>query len=163
LPRRIIVVPIIYFDNNKTEIIVYIDNLKKIIASTNVLKNSFKQNYNFLSYYYNDSDGKLFRYNFITHTLSEKLDNKIISPDMYKLFLDIRNNFNEIRECLLSNGLAGFGPSDFNYRMLLEFLFKVCKIIEFYYLRSSKYDNLKEFRTDYAHDIEKEYDLFIDL
>lgn len=147
-----------FIETNKKNIIVSINNFKTILKSALAFKNNLKQNFKFFQYYYNESDGKLFRYNFITHSFSKKLENKLISKEVYELFHDIRDNFVSIKDNLTSNGLPGYGPFDFTYITVLEFLYKLCKIIEFYLLRNSKYDELQIFRSEYSHNIEKEFD-----
>jgi hypothetical protein len=53
-------------------------------------------------------------------------------------------------------GLKGFGNPDLQYIVLIDFIYKICKIVEFYYLRNMKYEDLQVFRNDILFYIEKE-------
>jgi hypothetical protein len=119
-------------------------------------KNSLKNYYYFLKYYYNESEGKLFRLNFISDSLKVKLNDKKISEDVFNSFEDIRLSFISYKSLFDKTGLSGFGHEKMSYYELLNFIFKLCKIIEFYYLRNMKYNDLQDFRNEIYYYVENE-------
>jgi hypothetical protein len=119
-------------------------------------KSSLRNYYYFLKYYYNESDGKLFRLNFISESLRVKLNENKISEDVYNSFEEIRLSFNIYKSFFDKTGLSGFGPEKMSYYELLHFIFKLCKIIEFYYLRNMKYNDLQDFRNEIYYYVENE-------
>ena len=112
--------------------------------------------YSFLKYYYNETDGKMFRLNFINDSLKLKLDENKISPEVYNSYDEIRKCFIEYKYYFETTGISGFGPDKMSYYELIDFIYKVCKIIEFYYLRNMKYDILNKLRTEILYIVERE-------
>ena len=119
-------------------------------------KNNLKNYYYFLKYYYNESDGKLFRLNFISESLRNKLNENKVSEDVYNSFEEIRLSFISYKSLFDKTGLSGFGHEKMSYYELLHFIFKLCKIIEFYYLRNMKYNDLQDFRNEIYYYVENE-------
>lgn len=135
---------------------VMITEMSNIAKEAFNYKNSLKNYYYFLKYYYNESDGKLFRLNFISESLKNKLNENRISEDVFNSFEDIRLSFISYKSLFDKTGLGGFGHEKMSYFELLNFIFKLCKIIEFYYLRNMKYNALQEFRNDIYYYVENE-------
>jgi len=135
----------------------YISNLMKIIQAGKIIKDRIKLDFDFLIYYYNKTDGKLYRYNFVTENLKEKFNQNIINEEIYHGFKKITDSFIKIKNTLKMNGLKNFGPENFKYIEILTFLYKGTKIVEYYYLVNQQYDNLRQLRSDFVYHIEKEY------
>jgi len=112
--------------------------------------------YSFLKYYYNDNDGKMFRLNFISDSLKTKLDEGKISSEVYNSYEEIKKAFREYKLHFEGAGLIEFGPDEMSYMELLDLIYRVSKIIEFYYLRNMKHEQLQNFRNQYFYYIEKE-------
>lgn len=112
--------------------------------------------YSFLKYYYNENDGKLFRLNFIRESLKAKLDEGKISQEVYESYEEIRESFRDYKYHFENSGLLKFGPDEMSYLDLLDFIYRVSKIIEFYYLRNMKYEQLQTFRNEIMFYVEKE-------
>ncbi len=134
----------------------------KIIELTRIVKSAYEYKkillnyYSFLKFYYNENDGKLFRLNFIYDSLKNKYDEKKISEDVFESYRLIRESFINYKNQFELVGLIGFGSEKLSYYELLDLIFKLCKIIEFYYLRNMKYDALQVFRSDILFYVEKE-------
>lgn len=131
--------------------------LRAVISRAFRYKRKMKQDYEFMQYYYNETDGKMFRFNFISHSLAEKLNEGKITPRMYELYCQIRDNFREVKRDQDFKGLYHFGHQVISYTSLLDFVFKAAKIIEFYYLRSYNYEGLQKFRNDIVYYTEEEF------
>jgi hypothetical protein len=143
-----------YFE--KTNQAVKIAELNKIVKSAYEYKKNLLNYYSFLKFYYNENDGKLFRLNFIYESLKLKLDEKKLNKEVFESYQIIRDSFNNYKNHFELVGLIGFGSEKMTYYELLDFIFKLCKIIEFYYLRNSKYESLQQFRNEILYYIEKE-------
>lgn len=143
-----------YFEkeNKAMKIMEFNKLLKDLFEYKNTLRNYF----NFLKYYYNETDGKMFRKNFIYESLKQKRDDKKISNDTFKTYENIRKSFIRYRTAFESSGIRVFGNHDMPYIDIIHLIYKLCKIMEFYYLRNMKYDNLQNLRNDYLLYIEKE-------
>jgi hypothetical protein len=144
------------FLENQTDVFYTSNNLKRIANSAFSFTKKLKQDHNFITYYYNHNDGKLFRYNFIVNSLSQKLKENLITTEMFEGLNEIRHNFILIKQHFERDGIEWFGPEKMNYYKILEFLYKCCKIIEFFYLRSMEYDKLQELRNEILLPVEKE-------
>ncbi|HMB20167.1 MAG TPA: hypothetical protein VKQ10_03795 [Spirochaetota bacterium] len=131
--------------------------LRSTVSHAFRYKQKMKKNYEFIQYYYNETDGKMFRFNFISQSLAEKLNNGEITPQMYELYCKIRDDFREVKRDLDFTGLYDFGYQTMSYTELLDFVFKAGKIIEFYYLRSYNYEGLQKFRNDIVYYVEEEF------
>lgn len=125
-------------------------------------KNILRNYYVFLKYYYNESDGRLFRLRFVNDTLKQKKEENKITSETYKAFQKILESFIRYKICFESVGIAGFGDEKISYIDLVNIIYKLCKILEFYYLRNMKYESLQDLRTDYLLYIEKEIYTFIE-
>ncbi|PKL18424.1 MAG: hypothetical protein CVV49_06060 [Spirochaetae bacterium HGW-Spirochaetae-5] len=112
--------------------------------------------YSFLKFYYNENEGKLFRLNFVHESLKNKLNENKISVDVFDSYVQIRESFISYKNQFEVIGLVGFGSEKITYYELLELTFKLCKIIEFYYLRNMKYESLQIFRNEILYYVEKE-------
>ena len=119
-------------------------------------KKTLMNYYSFLRYYYNENDGKMFRLNFISESLKTKLDEGRIPQDVYNSYEEIRESFRIYKLQFENSGLTGFGPDCMSYIELLDFIYRVSKIIEFYYLRNMKYEQLQTFRNEILFYVEKE-------
>ncbi len=133
-----------------------IQELTKLVKISYDYKKAFLNYYSFLKFYYNENDGKLFRLNFVQESLKSKLDENKITPEVFGSYQKIRESFVNYKNQFEIIGLIGFGSEKISYYELLELTFKLCKIIEFYYLRNMKYDSLQLFRNDILYYVEKE-------
>lgn len=119
-------------------------------------KNTVKNYYNFLKYYYNENDGRLFRLNFVYESLKQKHEEEKMGRDTLKAFEEIRSCFIQYKSSFDAVGIAGFGDESITYLEVVHLIYKLCKIMEFYYLRNMKYDLLQNLRNDYLFYVEKE-------
>lgn len=119
-------------------------------------KKTLMNYYSFLKYYYNEKDGKLFRLNFISESLKTKFDEGRISSEVYETYEEIREAFRVYKFHFEGAGLLEFGPDEMSYMELLDFIYRLSKIIEFYYLRNMKHEQLQIFRNDILYYVEKE-------
>jgi len=147
-----------YFeDKEEPERYQIINELKKRVREAIFFKKKLTVDHEYMRYYYNEHDGKVYRYNFITEALKTKLHENQITPEVFERFENIRNSFLEIKRDFDIKGILEFGPEGFTYIETLEFIHKCCKIIEFFYLRSMKYESLQTLRTETLYSIEHEY------
>jgi hypothetical protein len=144
------------FLENQTDPFYSSSNLTRIATSAYSFMKKLKEDHNFITYYYNHNDGKLFRYNFIVNALSQKLKKNLITSEMFEGLSAIRHNFIVLKQNFEKDGIEWFGPHRMNYFRVLEFLYKCCKIIEFIHLRSMEYDKLQELRNEILLPVEKE-------
>lgn len=144
------------FLENQTDTFYSSNNLKRIVKSAYSFKKKLNEDHNFITYYYNHNDGKLFRYNFIVNALSQKLKKNLITREMFEGLSAIRYNFILLKQHFEKDGIEWFGPDKMSYFRVLEFLYKCCKIIEFIHLRSMEYDILQELRNDILLPVENE-------
>ncbi len=142
-------------DNKAAKVMEFSRLLKDLFEYKSILRNY----YNFLKYYYNETDGKMFRMNFIYESLRQKHDEKKISTDTFRTYENIRGCFIRYRNAFEDAGIKLFGSPDMPYTNVIHFIYKICKILEFYYLRSMKYENLQDLRNEYLVHIEKEINL----
>jgi len=133
-----------------------LSELKKIVSTAYIYHKKMKKNYDFLKYYYNHLDGKLYRFNFICLALKTKLDNKKIEPELYSGFLKINDAFVKLKENFELRDLENFGFETMSYIDVLELIYKGCRIIEFFYLRMGRYEDLNNLRGEILRYIEKE-------
>ncbi len=143
-----------YFE--RTNHVVKISELNKIVRSAYEYKKNLLNYYLFLKFYYNENDGKLFRLNFVYDSLKVKLDENKINKDVFESYQIIRESFINYKNLFEKVGLNGFGSEKMSYYELIDFIYKLCKIIEFYYLRNMKYETLQLFRNDILFYVEKE-------
>ncbi len=144
-----------YLEEKDSEITII--DLRKIIVVADQYRKTMRDDYRFLAYYYNDRDGKLFRYNFIADSLKSKLDDGLVSSRVYEGFGLIRSSFKALKEFHEESGLEEFGNAGFNYQEILEFIIKTGKIIEYFFLRSSRYEDLQNLRNDILYHAQEEY------
>jgi hypothetical protein len=144
------------FLENQRDTLYSLNNLKRIATEAYNFKKRLKQDHDFLTYYYNHNDGKLYRYNFIVNALSQKLQENRITSEMFEGISIIRHTFILLKQHFEKNGIEWFGPGKMSYYRILEFLYKCCKIIEFIYLRAMEYERLQEFRDELLIPVEKE-------
>ncbi len=131
-------------------------NLPRIIEKALNLKNTIQYYFDFLNYYYSEHSGLQFRYNFIIQNLDQKLNEGKIAITTVAGFKNIRSNFLKLKTEFESLGLFNFGPGEYWYIDIIHFIYKCSKILEFVYLRSSRYEALKELRNDILFKVEKE-------
>jgi len=146
-----------YLDSKEPAI--HIIELVKIINAAEQYRKRLKKDFEYINYYYNDRDGKLFRYNYIIDSHRQKLDSGRISPQVYEGLDNIRMSFLAVKKFCEDQGLGQFGCSDLNYSDLVTLMLKTGKIIEFFYLRASRYEDLKNFRNDILYYAQEEYHL----
>ncbi|HON78791.1 MAG TPA: hypothetical protein PK544_09895 [Spirochaetota bacterium] len=144
-------------DKEEPERYQIINHFKKRVSEAILFKKKLKIDHEYVKYYYNEHDGKVYRYNFITEALKIKLHENQIQQDVFDRFENIRNSFLDIKRDFDIKGILEFGPPGFTYIDTLEFIYKCCKIIEFFYLRSMKYESLQALRTETLYSIEHEY------
>lgn len=135
---------------------VTITEMISVVKDACKYKEKLKNYYYYLKYYYNESEGKLFRLNFISDSLKSKLNEGKIKEDVFKSFEEIQLSFINYKNIFEERGLKGFGHEEISYYELLNFIFKLCKIIEFYYLRNMKYTALQDFRNEVYYFVENE-------
>ncbi len=146
-----------YLENQTENTFVFVADLKNIVKLAFALKKKMKLNHEYLSYYYNDRDGKLYRLQFIMNSLKQKLKEEKIEQGVIEGFQEILNSFTMIKREFEVKGLEGFGFPELAYIQLLDFIVKGSKVLEFYFLRSSRYEELKEFRSELLHYVENEF------
>lgn len=144
-----------YLDSKEPAI--HIIELIKIVNAAAQYRKRLKKDFEYMNYYYNNRDGKLFRYNYILDSHRQKLDSGSISQQIYEGLDNIRISFLAVKKFCEDQGLARFGCSDFSYSDLVTFILKTGKIIEFFYLRASRYDDLKNFRNDILYYAQEEF------
>lgn len=141
---------------DKSNQVVKIAELNWTVKEGFEYKKTLSNYYSFLKYYYNENDGKLFRLNFISESLKAKLDEGKIPQEVYESYEDIRESFRDYKFHFENSGLLKFGTDGMSYLDLVDFIYRVSKIIEFYYLRNMKYEQLQTFRNDILFYVEKE-------
>lgn len=141
---------------DKSNQVVKIAELNWTVKEGFEYKKNLMNYYSFLKYYYNENDGKMFRLNFISESLKTKLDDGKITREIYESYEEIRETFREYKLHFEGAGLLEFGPDEMSYVELLDLIYRVSKIIEFYYLRNMKHELLQAFRNQYFYYIEKE-------
>ncbi len=146
-----------FLENRTENTFVFVADLKRIINLAFELKKKMKANHDYLAYYYNERDGKLFRLQFIMNSLKQKLKENRIGKEVIDCFQSTLNSFTMIKREFEVKGLEGFGFPDIVYIELLDFIIKGSKVLEFYFLRSSRYEELKEFRSELLHYVENEF------
>ncbi len=146
-----------FFSKDDSYKIKYIYDLKKLITTAFLFKKKLKSGYEFINFYFNGQDGKLFRYNYILNSLSQKLAKKNTSRDIVDGFNEILKNFTHVKKAYETFGLKDFGPDELPYSELINFLYKGSRLIESYHLRKSQYEELDKFRSTILHYVEKEY------
>ncbi len=145
-----------YMEKESQDGLLNAEKLKRIAFAGYRFKNRVKKNLKFIKYYYNEKDGKLFRYSFIVDSLKNKLREKKITVAVFDGMKNIRGSFLEVKEFIDNKRLEEGGPPLFNYSMMLEFVYKCCKIIEFRYLREQKHEELQNLRNDMLYYVENE-------
>ncbi len=131
--------------------------MSKILEKALTLKDVLKKDYQFLSKYYNTDNGKSFRYRFIVHSMTNKVNSGKISDKIYHTFLEVTSAYQSLYDTFTSNGIGRFGGEmTMDYADVLEFSYKASKLIEYKYLRSSRYEKLDDFRSDVLLPLEKE-------
>lgn len=135
----------------------FIVELKKVVTVAYLMKKKLKTDHEFLTYYYNDNDGKMWRYNYIAETLHTRMNEGKIAREVFDGYAAICEKFLEIKRLFESKGLPEFGPAGFSYSDILEFTYKMSKLLEFYYLRAMRYDELQNLRNEILYYVENEY------
>jgi len=143
-----------YFEKSNQH--VKIIELNKIVRTAYQYKKNLLNNYLFLKFYYNENDGKLFRLNFVYESLKVKMSENKISAEVFESYNLIRESFFKYRYQFEVVGLVGFGSEKLSYYELLDFIIRLCKVMEFYYLRNMNYDALQLLRNDILYYTEKE-------
>lgn len=135
----------------------FIVELKKVVTVAYLMKKKLKTDHDFLVYYYNDTDGKMWRYNYIAETLHTRMAEGKITREVFDGYAAICEKFLEIKKMFESRGLTEFGPACFTYSEILEFTYKMSKLLEFYYLRAMRYDELQNLRNEILYYVENEF------
>ncbi|MCP4130507.1 MAG: hypothetical protein GY754_05950 [bacterium] len=145
-----------YFEEIEDLDVAYIERLTDYVKKAFLFKKKLKIDFDFLRYYFNGKDGKLFRYSFIFETFAQKMEEGRITEEVFQRFKDIRDTFTLMKDYLEGMGLKRFGPRGFTYRDTIEFVFKGGKVVEYYLLRIGDYEQLKNLRSDIFDNIEVE-------
>lgn len=145
-----------YIDRKEIDRESLADMIKKSLMIMRSLKTKLRNSFNFLNYYYNNKDGKIFRYNFITGSLNKKLEEGKITQNEYNDFQEVKNSFIRMVNNFDSLGLEGFGPSGLSYHTILVIIFQTGKVIEFIYLRAMRYEELNSIREAVLRESEEE-------
>jgi hypothetical protein len=132
---------------DKSNQVVKIAELNWTVKEGFEYKKNLMNYYSFLKYYYNEDDGKMFRLNFISESLKTKLDDGKITREIYESYEEIRETFREYKLHFEGAGLLEFGPDEMSYVELLDLIYRVSKIIGFYYLRNMKHEQLRSSGT----------------
>lgn len=133
------------------------EQIIRVVTVAYLLKKKLKKDYEFLLFYHNGQDGKLYRYQFITQSFLNKLNEGKIDRDSFNGFEEVMQRFVELKQSLEGSGLDGFGPDELSYFDLLEFALKGCRILEFLYLRGGRHEKLQNLRNQIFHYVELEY------
>ena len=144
-----------YLDNKEPEISII--ELIKINTAADQYRKRLKKDFEYLNYYYNDRDGKLFRYNYIVDSHRQKLETGKVSQQVFEGLDNIRKGFLAIKTHTEKTGLGSYGSPGLSYSDLVNLILKTGKIIEVHYLRSSRYEDLKNFRNDILYYAQEEY------
>jgi len=136
-----------YLESKAKNELIRHDHLKKVLTMAYSLKMRIRRAHDFLAYYYNAKDGKLYRYNYIMSEMDRKFRDGKILIDAMEGFGEIHGHFQRVMETFHRNGLDGFGPGVYTYEHLLEFIHKCGKVPEFIYLRSMMYNDLNDVRA----------------
>ena len=100
-------------DKEEQERYQIINEFKKRIREAILFKKKLKVDHEYMKYYFNEHDGKVFRYNFITDALKIKLHENQIQQDVFDRFENIRDTFLEIKRDFDMKGILEFGPPGF--------------------------------------------------
>jgi hypothetical protein len=134
-----------------------LEDINRILSLAFLLKKRLRQDYLFIRYYFNEKDGKLFRLNFVTGALYQKMEENRIDEQVYTAMNEIRENFVLFKNSFEFLGQEGFGFHELPYVDLLEILYKGCRLAEQFYVRTARYDELENLRTEMLYYVEQEY------
>ncbi len=134
-----------------------LQEINRILSLAFLLKKRLKQDYLFIRYYFNEKDGKLFRLNFVTEALYQKLENGRIDEQVYTSMNEIRENFVLFKNSFEFLGMEGFGFHTLPFIDIMEILYKGCKLVEQFYVRTARYDELENLRNEMLYYVEQEY------
>lgn len=134
-----------------------LQEINRILSLAFLLKKRLKQDYLFIRYYFNEKDGKLFRLNFVTEALYQKLENGRIDEQVYTSMNEIRENFVLFKNSFEFLGMEGFGFHKLPFIDIMEILYKGCKLVEQFYVRTARYDELENLRNEMLYYVEQEY------
>ncbi|MBP8081929.1 MAG: hypothetical protein KAZ87_01875 [Spirochaetes bacterium] len=134
-----------------------IPDLVKMIPIAFSLKTKMKRNYDFLKFYYNKDSGRLYRYNYISENMKAKAESGQTKKEIFEKFSNMRAAFCDIKYTYDMNGFEYFGFNGMQYGKLVDFIYKGAKILEYYYLRNSKYEVLQDLRNNILVYIENEH------
>jgi hypothetical protein len=133
-----------------------IPDLAKMLPIAFSIKTKIKRNYDFLKFYYNKDSGRLFRYNYILENMKTKVDTGRTKIEIFEKFTAMRTAFCDIKYTYDMNGFEYFGFNGMQYGRLVDFIYKGSKILEYFYLRNSKYEDLQNLRNSILVYIENE-------
>ncbi len=131
--------------------------LNRIVTQSFLYSKRLKKDFLFLTYYYNETDGKLFRIIFVIDSFRQKLYEGKISQAVYGSFLEIKDSFLKVKNNFEWKGLSAFGSKEIMYGEIIEIIYRSAKVIEQCYLRAANYDRLRNFRDDTLYKLENEY------
>ncbi|MBP7901939.1 MAG: hypothetical protein KA015_03880 [Spirochaetes bacterium] len=134
-----------------------IPDLAKMLPIAFSIKTKIKRNYDFLKFYYNKDSGRLFRYNYILENMKTKVDTGRTKIEIFEKFTAMRTAFCDIKYTYDMNGFEYFGFNGMQYGKLVDFIYKGSKILEYFYLRNSKYEDLQNLRNSILVYIENEH------
>lgn len=134
-----------------------ISDLAKMLPIAFSIKTKIKRNYDFLKFYYNKDSGRLFRYNYILENMKSKVESGRTKSEVFENFSNMRTAFCDIKYTYDMNGFEYFGFNGMQYGKLVDFIYKGSKILEYFYLRNSKYEALQDLRNSILVYIENEH------
>ena len=77
--------------------------------------------------------------------------------EIFEKFTGMRTAFCDIKYTYDMNGFEYFGFNGMQYVKLVDFIYKGSKILEYFYLRNSKYEDLQNLRNSILVYIENEH------
>jgi hypothetical protein len=134
-----------------------IADLVRILPAAYALKNRIRRDRDFLAFYYNRENGRQYRYNVVRESMLKKVHDKQTTQEIFDAFDASRQAFSVMKQQFDMCPLELFGPSAMPYGNLVDFIYKGCKVLEYFYLRKSQYEKLQNLRNDMLTYIENEY------
>lgn len=145
-----------WIPENDDDSMMLVTRLKKYMTTLFVYRNRIKDDFSFLRYYFNERDGKGYRYQFTMELLEAKKARGEISPLLPESFGHVYRTFRKLSSILMQMSLEDFGPRDFTYRQIVILVYGAAKFLEYIYLRNGNHEDLKLLRSEVYYHIEKE-------
>ncbi|HNV46929.1 MAG TPA: hypothetical protein PLE73_13805 [Spirochaetota bacterium] len=132
------------------------EHLEIVVPALDAYRTELRRNHDFIAYYYNRTDGKRYRYDFIRTALLQKNAAGGISEETLESFIAVHDSFCAIEARFLEKGLADFGPPALPYGAATELAFQCCKVLEYLYLRGGHYEKLQDMRSRWLQHTEQD-------